>query len=991
MQHMSSLSGLAPFPLAFDQAVAQRGLDTWTDPAGPVPETIRSLASDPGVHSLLAAIFGNSPFLGDLAIREAGALARLIIDGPEAALAAARQAMDGAAFYGLDEATAMQRLRVARRQVALIVAAADIAGLWPLEKVIAALSDFAEEAIRAAIGHLLGEAVRRGDLPPGDPANPEKGSGYIVLGMGKLGGRELNYSSDVDLIVLFDSQATTYCGRRTPEDFFIRVTRSLVKILQERTADGYVFRTDLRLRPDPGATPVALSVDAAEIYYQTIGQNWERQALIKARQVAGDPVAGAGFLSRIRPFVWRRNLDFAAIADIQAMKAKIHAHHGFSRISARGHDVKLGLGGIREVEFFVQLQQLIAGGRDPSLRNPTTLGMLDALVAAGTLSAEERATLADAYHYLRRVEHRLQMVADEQTHTVPDDEAGFARVSTFLGYKNTEAFSAELLHHLEQVHSRFMKLFGAAPEETATSLPEEPEALALALSGFGFGDGRRAAEIVGAWHMRRYRALRAERAIHLLDRLVPQILRELAQTNAPDDALMRFDNFLASQPAGVPLLSLLEANPWLLNLIAEIMGSAPALAETLTRRPVLLDAVLSRDFHAPLPDSVQLQALLESQLDRAPDMQDMLDTARIWVSERKFQVGMQMLRRVIDADAAGNALSDIADVTVRALFPRVEAAFASVHGRPADGGLAVVAMGRLGARAMTPTSDLDLIFVYEAGDDLAQTEGGSRPLAVATWYARLSQRLITSLTALTGEGRLYEVDMRLRPSGSKGPIAVSRAGFEAYQKTEAWTWEQMALTRARVIAGKPDIAARITAGIQTILCTKRDPEVVRRDVADMRARLEKEFGTADPWAIKMVPGGMVDLEFIAQWLILVQAHAHPEIVERDISRVFERAGALGVIEAGDAAFLARAARLERQIMTQVRLIAGRDGGLGDAPQSLKQSVVRALGASTFEALSDELVSVEAEVRRQYIHLVQNAAGRHTQPSASTLQATTEAQ
>ncbi len=989
MQHLSFLSAFGPFPKAYDPDAARRGLDAWADPAGPVPDEFRPLATDPSVRGLLCALFGNSPFLGDLAIREAAWLARLIQDGPEVALAGAREAMDGAGFARLDEATAMQRLRVARRRVALIVGAADIAGIWPLGKVIAALSDFAEDAIGAAVRHLLGEAVRRGELPAGDPACPEQGSGYIVLGMGKLGGRELNYSSDVDLIVLFDSQATSYCGRRSPEDFFVRVTRALVKLLQERTADGYVFRTDLRLRPDPGATPVALSVDAAEVYYQTIGQNWERQALIKARPVAGDPTAGAGFLSRIRPFVWRRNLDFAAIADIQAMKAKIHAHHGFAGISARGHDVKLGLGGIREVEFFVQLQQLIAGGRDPALRDPTTLGMLDALVIAGTLTAEECGTLADAYHYLRRVEHRLQMIADEQTHTVPDDEAGFARVATFLGYQSAEHFAAELLHHLEQVHTRFMKLFGATEDDAAPSLPDDPEALAEALSGFGFGDGRRAAEIIDAWHKRRYRALRTERAIHLLDRLVPQILRELAETNAPDDALMRFDNFLGAQPAGVPLLSLLDANPWLLNLIAEIMGSAPALAETLTRRPVLLDGVLSRDFHAPLPAREQLEAQLEIQLDRAPDMQDMLDAARIWVAERKFQVGVQMLRRVLDADQAGDALSDIADATVRALLPRVEAAFAVLHGRPADGGLVVIAMGRLGARALTPTSDLDLIFVYESEDDLAPTIGATRPLAVATWYARLSQRLITALTALTGEGRLYEVDMRLRPSGSKGPIAVSRSGFAAYQKTEAWTWEQMALTRARVIAGAPDIARRVGAVILQALCRRRDPEAVRRDVADMRARLEKEFGSTDPWAIKMAPGGMVDLEFIAQWLILVHAHDHPEMVERDIAKVFRQAGALGLLAQSDAQFLAEAARTERQIMTQVRLLAGRDGGLGEAPQSLRQSIVRALGARDFATLSAELISVEAGVRRQYIRLVGTAPDGHNQIVASNTRSAEE--
>jgi glutamate-ammonia-ligase adenylyltransferase len=981
MQHAPFLSGLGPFPQAFDPEAAARGLASWQAADGPVAEAARPLAADPQAAALLAAIFGNSPFLSDLALREAQSLVRFMSDGPEAALAAAMADLAPHAFARLDQSEAMRRLRVARRRVALVVGAADISGAWGLEQVVAALSDFAQTAISAATRQLLGEAAARGELDLPDRDDPETGSGYVVLGMGKLGGRELNYSSDIDLIVLFDAQVAPYRGRRDVADCFVRITRGLVKLLQERTADGYVFRTDLRLRPDPGATPIALSVDAAEVYYQTIGQNWERQALIKARAVAGDAAASAGFLARIRPFVWRKNLDFAAIADIQAMKAKIHAHHGFDAIAVPGQDVKLGPGGIREVEFFVQLQQLIAGGRDARLRVPTTLGMLDALVEAGTLDPAERDVLGEAYRYLRRVEHHLQMIADEQTHKVPEDPNGIAHVATFLGHPSADDFTAELSRRLEAVHARFVTLFGTETPDAGSALPTDANALEPRLREMGFADAARAAATVDGWHKRRHRALRTERALRLLDRMLPTILKELAETSAPDDALHRFDAFLAAQPAGVPLLSLLDANPWLLDLIAEIMGSAPGLAETLTRRPVLLDAVLSREFHGDLPAADTLQAQLETQLARAGDMQDVHDLARIWVSERKFQVEVQMLRRTLEADAAGAALSEIADVTVRALLPRVEAAFAETHGRPADGGLVVIAMGRLGARAMTPTSDLDLIFVYESSDDLAPTVAAQRPLAVATWYARLSQRLITALTALTGEGRLYEVDMRLRPSGSKGPAAVSRAGFESYQATEAWTWEQMALTRARVIAGPPEIAARVEAGIRDALRRTRDAEAVRRDVADMRQRLEKEFGTSDPWSLKQVAGGIVDLEFIAQYLILAHAHDHAAIVLRDIAEVFEVAGRLAIIPAEDAAALADAARFERSVLGQMRLLAGADGGLAGAPEGLRRAIVRALGAESFEALETRLRTVQADVRARYLRLVGRPAAHHIDATA----------
>ena len=969
MQHLPFLSGPGSFPRPFDPEAAARGLAAWAEADGPVPADLRPLAADGASRDLLAALFGNSPFLGDLALREAALLARLMRDGPDAALDATFADLGEGEFASLSQDEAMRRLRLARRRVALLVGAADISGAWPLEKVVAALSGFAERAISAAVRQLLGEAVAKGEIEVDDPARPEEGSGYVVLGMGKLGGRELNYSSDVDLIVLFDPQVTRYRGRRDLAEFFVRLTRNLVKMLQERTADGYVFRTDLRLRPDPGATPVALSVDAAEIYYQTVGQNWERQALIKARAVAGDGAAAAGFLARIRPFVWRKNLDFAAIADIQAMKAKIHAHHGFAAVAALGHDVKLGPGGIREIEFFVQLQQLISGGRDPTLREPTTLGMLDALVAAGSLDPAERDLLGAAYRHLRRVEHRLQMIADEQTHSIPENAEGLAHVATFLGYATADAFAAELVGWLEAVHARFTALFGAEPDEPVAALPRDPVALARALGAMGFADAERAAGVVDGWNQGRYRALRTERAMRLLDRIVPVVLKELAETSTPDDALLRFDAFIAAQPAGVPLLSLLDANPWLLDFIAEIMGSAPGLAETLTRRPVLLDAVLSRDFHVSLPDRAQLEAQLATQLDRAGDMQDMLDAARIWAAERKFQVGAQMLRRTIDADSAGLALSDIADATIRVLLPRVEEAFAEAHGRPPDGGMAVIAMGRLGARAMTPTSDLDLIFVYEASDEFAQTVGGQRPLAVTTWYARLSQRLITAITAMTGEGRLYEVDMRLRPSGSKGPIAVSRQSFEAYQESEAWTWEQMALTRARVVAGAEDVADRVAEGIVRALRRARDPERVRADVADMRMRLEKEFGTPDPWALKQVAGGLTDLEFIAQWLVLVHAHAHAEMVERDVARVLETAGRLGLLSEEDAAALAGAARFERAVMSEMRFLAGKDGGLAEAPDGMRRALAAALGAADFSDLERRLVAVEADVRARFLGLV----------------------
>ncbi|RMF09596.1 MAG: bifunctional [glutamine synthetase] adenylyltransferase/[glutamine synthetase]-adenylyl-L-tyrosine phosphorylase, partial [Alphaproteobacteria bacterium] len=643
------------------------------------------LAETPLNRDRLSAIFGNSPYLTRSMINNPDFVGALLEQGPDAVTAQITEDLARQVPALTDVNAVMAALRRAKTRFALAVAAADIWELWSLQEVTGHLSDFAELTLDLAVAHLLRAGMTKGELAPPEgvtdpasvPAKPDLGrqSGFVVLGMGKLGARELNYSSDVDLILLFDNEVVRYTGRRSPQQFFVRLARDLVKVMQERTGDGYVFRTDLRLRPDPGATPLALSVDAAEIYYQSVGLNWERAAMIKARPVAGDLDAGRGFLERIRGFVWRKHLDFAAIDDIHAIKKQIHSHHRHGDIMVAGHDVKLGRGGIREIEFFAQIHQLIAGGREYELRVPQTLAALDALKALNRISSRDHTDLSEAYRFLRRVEHRLQMINDEQTHQIPETDEGVAHLATFLGHPSPEAFGEALLSHLARVKALYDGLLERPgvdrhdAADHAITLPADvtsPEMLKT-LEDLGYGDTERIAALVEGWHFGRYRALRTPRSRDLLSRILPRLLAAFAETADPDLALTRFDDFLGKLPSGVQILSLFQANPWLLDVLAEILGKAPALAEQLARRPLLLDAVLSPEFFEPLEPSEQLRAELEQAVSRASDYQDVLDITRIWVNERKFRVGVQLLRATVDAQEAGQAFSNIADTLLAVL------------------------------------------------------------------------------------------------------------------------------------------------------------------------------------------------------------------------------------------------------------------------------------------------------------------------------------
>lgn len=941
--------------------------------AGVADELGRLLARHDRLGPLLDGVFSGSPFLAELAVQDPARLVRLCAGDPDARLDELCGGLAGrlAGAAGLD--AAMAGLRAFRAELAMLAGLADLAGVWPVDGVIAGLSRGADAAISAAVDHLLHAATAAGELIPSDPARPAQGSGYIVLAMGKLGAGELNFSSDVDLIVFYDADAAPLRAGVEPAKFFVRLTRNLVKLLQERTGDGYVFRVDLRLRPDPGATAPAISLAAALQYYESMGQNWERAALIKARPVAGDIVAGDAFLAELAPFVWRKYFDFAAIADVHAMKRQIHAAKGHGRIAVAGHNIKLGRGGIREVEFFVQTQQLIAGGRQPELRHRQTLEMLDRLARFEWIDAGARDELAAAYRFLRRIEHRLQMRRDEQVYALPADAGELDAFARFCGHDDAAAFAAALTHHLRRVEHHYAALFEHAPTLSSeggslvfTGGEDDPDTLQT-LSRMGYAAPQDVARIVRSWHFGRYAATRSEKARERLTELVPALLRALSETANPQAAFFAFDEFLKQLPAGVQFLSMLNANPGLLGLVADILGTAPRLAAILSRRAHVLDALLDPDFFGGLPDIDTLRAHLGVALAESRGYEELLDRARRFGQEQAFLIGVRILSGNVPAERAGSAYAALAELLVERLHAAACAELARAHGTVPGGASAVIAMGKLGGREMTATSDLDLIVVYDFPDDAASSDGG-RPLAPGPYFTRLTQRLISAISAPTAEGALYEVDMRLRPSGSAGPVATSFASFVAYQRESAWTWEHLALTRARVIAGDPALRARVEAVIRDTLCRARDRAALAADVVDMRRRIHREKGSDDIWQIKTVPGGLVDVEFIAQFLQLVHAREHPGLLDQNTGAALGRLADAGVLGREEAGRLRAAAALYHNLTQVLRLAIERDFDPGRAPRGLRSLLARAGGVPDFSVLGAHLADCEAEVRDSFAAL-----------------------
>ncbi len=905
-------SRLTRQPLIHDRAAAEDIAATFADVA-------------PDLRDLLASTASCSPFLKGLMRREGDWLRAALCTSPEDAL---DQVMADITQLTLDQLPG--GLRRAKRQVALLTALADLGGVWRLEEVTAALTHLADTAVDLSIKALVADEIRRGKLPGATADDARTGAGMVALAMGKMGAGELNYSSDIDLVCLFDE---TRYGADAPEarTAFIRVTRKMAAMLNDPTGEGYVFRTDLRLRPDAAVTPVCLSMAAAESYYESEGRTWERAAYIKARPCGGDLAAGQRFLQMLTPFVWRKHLDFAAIQDAHDMRLRIREHRKLNGpLTVEGHNMKLGLGGIREIEFFTQTRQLIAGGRDAALRDRTTVGGLAALAQQGWIPPEVAAELTTLYRAHREVEHRLQMVNDAQTHDMPGTPEGVARIAAFCG-QDEATFRAGLLDRLTRTDRLAEGFFSPAAAEDGPDLSDSARA------------------IVAGWDG--YACLKSDRAQAIFRRLKPALLKRLTRAAHPDEALVALDGFLSGLPAGVQVFALFEANPALIDLIVDIAGTAPGLARYLARNASVLDGVIGGSFFAPWPGMQVLAEALSARLAEVPDYEKKLDAARRWMKEWHFRIGVHHLRGLVDAFEAAKSYADLAEAVIVALWPVVSADFARKHGPAPGRGAVVVGMGSLGAARLNAASDLDLIVIYDA--DGVETSAGPRPLATRPYYARLTQAMVTALTAQMPEGRLYEVDMRLRPSGRQGPVATALQSFTAYQQDEAWTWEHLALTRARVLAGPADLAAEVEEFRRRLLPAKGQGPNVRQDVADMRTRLQLAKPAKGALEAKNGPGRLMDIELTAQLCALI-AGSPARGVERQIT-----AGAKSILSQSDAQALLEAYRLLWRLQAGTRLLTDRVADLAALGEGGRAFLLRETGAADAAALEARVETVTA--------------------------------
>ncbi|WP_299350640.1 glutamine-synthetase adenylyltransferase [uncultured Shimia sp.] len=875
---MNFQSRIIRLPFAYD-----------TDRGDETVELVPDLPTE--LKELIHGTSGSSPYLKLLIEKENDWLPEAF-DDPETALKTL--------FSDLGEMAPDRlavELRRGKRRVALLTALADLAGVWALEQVTGALTDYADLASDLALKAAIANEIKRKKLPGQTEDDVATAGGMVTLAMGKMGAHELNYSSDIDLICLFDET------RFDPDDFhdarssFVRATRKMSAMLSDLTGDGYVFRTDLRLRPDPAVTPVCLAMEAAERYYESLGRTWERAAYIKARPSAGDLDAGAKFLKTLTPFVWRKHLDFAAIQDAHDMRLRIREHKGLGGdITLPGHNMKLGRGGIREIEFFTQTRQLIAGGRDPYLRDNRTVPALGRLAEKGWVPSETAEILSHHYRAHRVVEHRIQMVNDAQTHDLPKSDENMQRLACLSG-RDLDEMTRDIHDRLTEVHELTEGFFAPDAGDTVTTHEFD-------------------SDVIDRWQT--YPALRSERAVESFARLKPEILNRLAETAHPNQALLALDGFLAGLPAGVQLFALLEANQQLIDLLVDIVGTAPALARHLSRNSGVFDAVIGGSFFKAWPSEQGLrEELADVLISAGDDYEGKLDAARRWAKEWHFRVGVHHLRGVISADEAGVHYADLASACLAALWPVVVAKFAEKHGEMPGRGAVVLGMGSLGARRLNADSDLDLIVIYDAdGVDFSE---GRRPLASRAYYARLTQAMVTAVSAQMAQGRLYEIDMRLRPSGTQGPVATSVASFKNYQENEAWTWEHLALTRARPVAGDGALMSEIVAFRRSVLALPRDDAKIRTDVADMRDKIASAKAPSGIWEAKIGKGRMQDIELLSQTAALLAGSPR-----RTVPQALRSGVAIGWLDAAESTALKDDYALFWQVQVAAKLLSEQD-------------------------------------------------------------------
>ena len=904
----------------------------------------------------LAPVFAASPYLFGLARRWPDTLRALLEESAEARLDAVLSAT-GALRGGAEDLRGP--LRRLKGELHLLTALADLGGVWGLDQVTDALSRFADLSANAALRAVAHDQRERGKLiaAADDPRGPVPG--LFGLAMGKHGAFELNYSSDIDVSLFWEPEGLVPALAEgvEPQRFVDRLAQAFAGLMQERTGDGYVFRVDLRLRPDPSSTPPVVAAPTALAYYESVGQNWERAAFIKARPVLGDLEAGRRFVTALKPFIWRRSLDYPAILDIQSIKRQIHVHKTGEGLEAAGANLKLGRGGIREIEFFAQTQQLILGGRNPALRTPRTVEALAALRDAGHVDVDTCAELTEAYVALRGLEHRVQMVDDEQTHSLPVDPGARARVAVLAGEGDLQAFDARVEAVLVGVNRRYGELFEGEEELSSpygslvfTGVENDPETLAT-LSRMGFSDPAMVADTIRSWHHGRIPATRTARGRELFTRLAPRLLTALADTGAADAAFRRFAVFFSGLNAGVQVQALFLAQPKLFDLVVGVMAFAPRLARTLGRYPAALDSMLDARFARSIEEETGVVDQMKADAAAAADFEAAMNVVRRVHREQMFRIGVQTLTGRAGPEEAGRAYTILADACLGALAPAAMSETVRQGGALSGGAVAVVALGKAGSREMTASSDLDLMTVYDAPSEAMSNGKG---WAAGVFYARFTQRLIAALSAHTAEGGLYEVDMRLRPGAAKGPVSLRLSAVEDYYATEADTWEFMALTRARVVwADDPAFGDRVSAALEAILRHPRPGVSFAADARRMRDLMARERPPQGAWDVKLAPGGQVDAEFVAQVRQLRRAREGGPLTVSTLEAL------------ADDPDLAHAWRLQ-QALSQILGAAFDDRPDPDhEPQGLRERLAKAARFKTFDALKAGLADARGAARAAF--------------------------
>ncbi len=928
------------------KAAARRNLDALTE----------ALATAHG-QAFFAYLFGNSPHLTGLLLRDLECTAALVTEPPNALAERVRSAL-AAADPGMARDALMRFLRVQRNRVAVIAAVYDCFGIWDVMRCAELLSDMADHALRLAVSHLLRQSVARGEVE-----QPEDDRwGYFVLAMGKHGSRELNYSSDIDLIALYDPERIRYLGGKTQREHCARLTRDLVSILETRDAGGYVFRMDLRLRPDAASTPVAITTGFALDYYYNRGRTWERAAMIKARPVAGDLAAGEAFLESLSPFVWEEGLDFRSVEEIRAISEQIHDFHGHGAVQLAGQNVKLGRGGIREIEFFVHMHQLAYGGRNRRLRGRQVLSMLALLEEQHHLMPREAGTLRDAYLLLRRVEHRLQMVNDNQTQTLPETNAGLEHIAAFLQLDSREALGALLGPISVEVHALYRARFDVPEREQdiAEAILTGPEGSPDALDRLraaGFQDAPSAFDTFRGWAEGRHPCTASERARASVRTLLQHIVEALGRTPDPDRALKRFDGFLAALREGTALWSMLRANAWLLDLVAVVMGGAPRIADRLAGKPELLQAVLDPSFFLPIPEQAALLEEVEERLGGERDFRRCVDRVASWTDDRRFQVGVQTLQNLITLDEAAASRAHIAEVAIEVLLRVAVADLRQRHGQPA-GGCALVALDDLGSGDMIYASSLNLVYATAFQNGQRMTDG-AHPISTERFHARTAKRLAAALRRRTSVGNHLYDDVALTLLPHDGPL--HRPAWPA-PVAAAWpqTHRLLALSRAKVLCGDPAAVEQVRTAIRQGLSKSLDADGLRQGFAAMRSHLATQRSSEDPFDFQHVRGGLADIELLARHLQL-QHGDEPSAVPGSAAACFKAFARAGGMAADEALFLTDAAHLQRAVQAFLRLTWSGPATVRDAPHTLQSRVANIFECASFAALDAKLRETQARV------------------------------